>query len=125
MSLSDADRARQLTVELLRRGATLLREPCPKCGGLMVRYRGVEFCPRCSGFKSLEEVEEKLMPPEDLLKGLEEAVLARLREGLSALREEAGPEARRAQLELVKEELEVLESIIRVRERMEQRRRGS
>lgn len=30
--------------DLLRRGATLLREPCPRCGGLQLRYMGKSYC---------------------------------------------------------------------------------
>src|SRR2546427_12492601 len=30
----------QLMVELVRRGATLLKEPCAVCGGVQVRYHG-------------------------------------------------------------------------------------
>ncbi len=32
------------TTELLRRGATLLREACPRCGGVQVRYRDKVYC---------------------------------------------------------------------------------
>jgi uncharacterized Zn finger protein (UPF0148 family) len=32
------------TADLMRRGATLLQEPCPSCGGLQVRFRGRVYC---------------------------------------------------------------------------------
>jgi uncharacterized Zn finger protein (UPF0148 family) len=32
------------TADLIRRGAALLQEPCPRCGGLQVRYRGKVYC---------------------------------------------------------------------------------
>ncbi|MGH2639684.1 MAG: Sjogren's syndrome/scleroderma autoantigen 1 family protein [Rhabdochlamydiaceae bacterium] len=32
------------SADLLRRGASLLREPCPKCGGLQMRYLGTVYC---------------------------------------------------------------------------------
>lgn len=30
--------------DLLRRGATLLQEPCPKCGAVQIRYEGKTYC---------------------------------------------------------------------------------
>lgn len=30
--------------DLLRRGATLLQEPCQKCGGVQIKYEGKTYC---------------------------------------------------------------------------------
>lgn len=30
--------------DLLRRGGTLLQEPCPKCGGVQIRFEGKTYC---------------------------------------------------------------------------------
>ena len=30
--------------DLLRRGGTLLQEPCPKCGGVQIRFVGKTYC---------------------------------------------------------------------------------
>ena len=32
------------TAELIRRGGVILKEPCQKCGGIQIRYRGKNFC---------------------------------------------------------------------------------
>jgi len=32
------------TADLIRRGATLLNEACPKCGGVQIRYQGRVYC---------------------------------------------------------------------------------
>ena len=32
------------SADLLRRGATLLQEACPRCGGVQVRFRGKVYC---------------------------------------------------------------------------------
>jgi uncharacterized Zn finger protein (UPF0148 family) len=32
------------TAELLRRGATLMREACPKCGAVQIRFEGRTYC---------------------------------------------------------------------------------
>src|SRR5271167_4742149 len=34
----------QLTVELMRRGAVMMKEPCPIDNGVQVRYKGKVFC---------------------------------------------------------------------------------
>jgi UPF0148 protein len=32
------------TADLIRRGATLLNEPCPRCGGVQIRFKGRVYC---------------------------------------------------------------------------------
>jgi len=32
------------SAELVRRGATLLQEACPRCGGVQIRYQGKVYC---------------------------------------------------------------------------------
>src|SRR5438552_16528561 len=49
----------RITVELVRRGATLLKEPCSACGGVQVRYHGKVICTNhddLSGVLTTEEV---------------------------------------------------------------------
>ena len=44
-ALSGASRDRmKLAAELVSKGATMLAEPCPKDGGIQVRYRGKVYC---------------------------------------------------------------------------------
>ncbi len=33
-----------LTAELIRRGASILQEPCPRCGSVQIKYRGKVYC---------------------------------------------------------------------------------
>jgi UPF0148 protein len=33
-----------LTAELIRRGATILQEPCPRDGSVQIRYKGSVYC---------------------------------------------------------------------------------
>jgi uncharacterized Zn finger protein (UPF0148 family) len=38
-------KSRMITsADLLRRGATLLQEACPRCGGVQIRYQGKIYC---------------------------------------------------------------------------------
>ena len=32
------------TAELIRRGAAILQEPCPRCGAVQIRYKGRNYC---------------------------------------------------------------------------------
>jgi uncharacterized Zn finger protein (UPF0148 family) len=32
------------TAELIRRGAAILQEPCPRCGAVQIRYKGRIYC---------------------------------------------------------------------------------
>lgn len=43
MSAAPRDRMK-VAAELVSRGATMLAEPCPKDGGIQVRYRGKVYC---------------------------------------------------------------------------------
>ncbi len=105
----------RLVIDLMRRGATLLSETCPNCGGIMLRYKGVTFCPRCSGFTSVEEVEERLAVPKDILGDLEQLLYDGIKEDVKALRAAKDPGDRGATLRLLKEELEVLEVVLRLK----------
>jgi uncharacterized Zn finger protein (UPF0148 family) len=48
----------KLLAEIMRKGGTLLAEPCPKCGGLMVKYKGKTFCPKCDNITTIEQIEK-------------------------------------------------------------------
>ncbi|MFI5422265.1 MAG: Sjogren's syndrome/scleroderma autoantigen 1 family protein [Nitrososphaerales archaeon] len=32
------------TADLVRKGATILQEPCPRCGSVQIRYKGKVYC---------------------------------------------------------------------------------
>ncbi|MDG6928812.1 MAG: hypothetical protein JRN39_01690 [Nitrososphaerota archaeon] len=81
----------KLTVELMRHGATLLKEPCPKCGGIMLRYKGVDVCPADSGMTSLAELEERARPPPDISEEVGDVARAKLKELLGLVGEEREP----------------------------------
>jgi UPF0148 protein len=43
----------KLAAELVRKGATIMAEPCQQCGGIQVRYRGKVYC---AGHEDLSSV---------------------------------------------------------------------
>jgi uncharacterized Zn finger protein (UPF0148 family) len=49
---ADKDRMKQ-AANLVRRGATIISEPCKQCGGIQVRYHGKIYC---TGHEDLSSV---------------------------------------------------------------------
>ena len=87
----------------------MLGETCVKCGGLMIKYKGVSFCPNCWGVKSIEEIEEKLRPPEDVLEDLRRIIFDNLKRQISTLDSEKSSTAKLIEhIDLIKKELELL-----------------
>ncbi len=80
---------RALVAEIMRRGGTLLAEPCPKCGGIMIKYKGKTFCPNCDNINSLEELEGKTESKPTDLQEINELILKRL---LSVLKQQTDDE---------------------------------
>ncbi len=105
--LTDSKSTQKLMAEMLRRGATLLREPCPECGGILLRYQGRDICPSCSGITSIEELEESApkSPPQ---KGRGDVVAKVLDETLAQLAKEKEPAKRLKLLEVAKASAELL-----------------
>lgn len=69
--------ARKVIAEALKRGGTLLSEPCPRCGGLMVKYKGRTFCPICDNITDLDSIEAPPSAPLEI-DGLQKRILERI-----------------------------------------------
>ncbi len=50
--------------DLLRRGAALLREPCPKCGGLQLKYKDKMYCMNCDDLDAVLSPKPEQKAPE-------------------------------------------------------------
>lgn len=94
--------------EMLRKGATLLREPCPKCGGVQIKYRDEISCVVCGLMKdrglSLSKSEGGSSPIKEILeaKALEVAFM---------LKEERLVERQRDLLDLLSKYIELLHKL--------------
>ncbi len=44
MALAEDEKNVVTGADLLRRGATLLQEACPRCGGVQIKYQGKVYC---------------------------------------------------------------------------------
>jgi len=73
-------------IELMRKGATLLREACPKCGGLQVRYKNRTLCLKCDDLSDTSAIEISTM--NELTTDLGELVLSKVQRLSDALRRE-------------------------------------
>jgi UPF0148 protein len=68
----------KLLAELIRRGAVLLKEPCPKCGGLMVKYKERELCPSCSNIESIDRIDSVFPSYDSIDHSLSELIYRRI-----------------------------------------------
>jgi UPF0148 protein len=85
MSGANKDRMK-LAVELVRKGATMLGEPCTKCGGVKVSYHGRVYCTGHEDLTSVIAAETVSM--DTVLEGLREVLLSKLNEAASSLGQE-------------------------------------
>jgi uncharacterized Zn finger protein (UPF0148 family) len=86
----------QVTVELMRRGAVMMKEPCPDDNGVQLRYKGKIYC------TNHDDLEAALLAKEisygDVAAGLRDLLLVKLKENMNLLENEQDP---RKQDELV------------------------
>lgn len=76
----------KLAVELVRKGATMLGEPCAKCGGIKVSYHGRVYCTGHEDLSSVVTAETVSM--DMVLAGMREVLLLKLNEVTSSLGQE-------------------------------------
>jgi UPF0148 protein len=82
--LSGASRDRmRLAAELVSRGATMLAEPCPRDGGIQVRYRGKVYCTAHDDLSSITT--ENAVSYDTVVAQMKEVLLTRLNETAAAL----------------------------------------
>ena len=88
--------------EMMRKGATLLREPCPQCGGILFRYNGKDVCPVCSGMESDEQLDGVAAVKAAPASGRSSVVANILDDSLAQLAKEKDSARRLKLLEVVK-----------------------
>lgn len=85
MSGANKDKMK-LAVELVRKGATMLGEPCAKCGGIKVSYHGKVYCTGHEDLSSVVAAETVSM--DTVLAGMREVLLSKLNDAASSLGQE-------------------------------------
>lgn len=74
------------TVELMRRGAVMMKEPCPVCNGVQLRYKGRVYCTNHDDLNLALQAKEILFP--DVAEDLQNLLLVKLKESMSLLENE-------------------------------------
>ena len=76
----------QLTVELMRRGAVMMKEPCPIDNGVQVRYKGKVFCTTHDDLESALSSKEVTYP--EVAASLKDMLLTKVKEDMAMLENE-------------------------------------
>jgi len=74
------------TVELVRKGATILSEPCQTCGGVQVRYHGKTYCTNHEDLSGV--LLERDVSYESVVANLRQLLLSKIAESTSLLEKE-------------------------------------
>jgi UPF0148 protein len=73
----------KVAVELVTKGATILGEPCPQCGGIQVRYHGRVYC---TGHEDLSAVvKAEVISLETVVAEARQVVVSKLKEATMML----------------------------------------
>jgi UPF0148 protein len=79
------------TVELMRKGAVMIKEPCPVCNGVQLRYRGKVYCTNHDNLDVALKAKEILFP--DVAEDLKNLLLVKVKECMSLLESERDTES--------------------------------
>ena len=79
----------QLTVELMRRGAVMLKEPCPTCNGVQVKYKGKTYCTAHEDLGAVLSAKE--VSYSDVAASLKDMLLVKVKESMTLLENERDP----------------------------------
>jgi UPF0148 protein len=88
--LSTSAAKTKTTVELMRRGAVMIKEPCPVCNGVQLRYKGRVYCTNHDDLAVALQAKEILFP--DVAEDLKNLLLVKLKESMSLLESERDSE---------------------------------
>lgn len=96
----------QLATELMGKGATLLRETCPRCGGLQLRYKGRVICVNEDDLEEATKIET--VAATDAIGSLRELVVMKLQEASSSLASERDLDKQLKLADLIRKYVELL-----------------
>jgi uncharacterized Zn finger protein (UPF0148 family) len=99
----------RLTAEIIRKGGTILSEPCKVCGGIQVRFRDRVFC---MAHEDVEKVlEEAELTVEKIKSGLKEILLLKIKEISTLLSEEKKIDEQERYVSLLIQYFELLKTV--------------
>ncbi len=79
----------QLTVELMRRGAVMMKEPCPIDNGVQLRYKGKVLCTTHDDLDAI--LSSKEITYADVALSLKDLIVVKLKENAALLENEKDP----------------------------------
>lgn len=114
-SSSEQGRQRIVTsADLLRRGATLLREPCPRCSGVQIKYKNKTYCLNEDDISSVLNPEQKeTTPPKSESGSLRKVLEDKLASLTKQLESSQDPDEQAKLLELISKYVDTLEKLKR------------
>ncbi len=84
--MSESAAKTRLTVDLMRKGAVMIKEPCPICNGVQLRYKGRVYCTSHDDLSTALQAKEILF--QDVAEDLRNLILVKLKESMSTLETE-------------------------------------
>jgi UPF0148 protein len=99
----------QLTVELMRRGAVMLKEPCPTCNGVQVKYKGKVYCTAHEDLEAVLSARE--VTYSDVAAGLKEMLLTKVKENMALLQNEKDAEKQDQLISLISKSVDLLNKL--------------
>lgn len=97
------------TVELMRRGAVMMKEPCQVCNGVQLRYKGRVYCTNHDDLTAALQAKEILYP--DVAEDLKNLLLVKLKESMSSLENEKDSEELDTLVSLITKYVELLKKL--------------
>lgn len=104
-------RRMDIAVELIRKGGTLLKEPCIKCGGVQVRYKGRTLCVNCGSIESPMELEAPSFS--EVIANLKDLITIKIQEVSNQLKLETNVEKQTQLTSLLLQYLQIMERIMK------------
>ena len=99
----------KLAVDLVRKGAAVLAEPCSQCGGIQVRYRGKVYCTGHEDLSSVLKVQGASF--DDVMARVRETLLTKLNESAHLLEDEKGTSKQDELVSLMTKCLDLLQKL--------------
>ena len=101
----------KLAAELVRKGATVMGEPCQQCGGIQVRYHGRVYC---TGHEDLSPIlKTEGVSYETVVARMREALVLKLSEATGLLENEKDPVSQDRLVSLLAKYYELLQKLPR------------
>jgi UPF0148 protein len=97
--------------ELVRKGATIMSEPCQQCGGIQVRYRGKVYCPSHEDLSPALKAEEVSF--DTVVAEMREVLLVKLSQASTVLESEKDPVNEDRLVSLMSKYLDLLQKLPR------------